>query len=88
MRAMACESSVALNPGPAVKHPNHRYVPSLLYSGDNNICCCQRQDHIAFPLPFSFFRSACTLHSGGHPELLQSAGRVDVFLCIHLSEPH
>lgn len=62
MRAVACESSVALNPEPAVQHPNHRYVPSLLYSRDYNICCCQRQDYIAFPLPFSFFRSACTLH--------------------------
>lgn len=55
MRAMACESSVALNPGPAVQHLHRRYGPSPLRDRDYNICCCQRHDHIALPLAFSLF---------------------------------
>lgn len=31
MRAMACESNVALNPWLAVQHPDCRYEPSLLF---------------------------------------------------------
>lgn len=70
MRATACESRVALKPRPAVQHPNHRYVPSLLYSRDYNICCCQkRQVHIAFPLPVSFFLSGCTQQQLWRPSM-------------------
>lgn len=54
MRAMACESSVALNPWPAFQCPDYRYVPSLLYSQDYNICCCQKKTR---PHRFSLGRS-------------------------------
>ena len=43
MRAMACESTVVLNPWPAVHHPNHRYMPLPSHSRDYNICCCQKK---------------------------------------------
>lgn len=75
MRAMACESSVVLNPWPAVHHPDHRYVPSLLYSRDYNICCCQKKGKAASLFPchsHSLCQPALCNTSGGLPELLQS----------------
>ena len=70
MRAMACESSVALKPWPAVQHPNHRYVPSLLYSRDYNICCCQKKGKTTSLFPcrsHSFCQAALCDSSGGLP---------------------
>lgn len=81
---MACESSVALNPWPTVQNPDCRYVPLLLYSWDYNICCCQkRQDHIAFPLPVSFFLSACILWRAS-----RAVAESDVFRYRHVLVRH
>lgn len=77
IRAMACESDVALNPWLAVWTANCRYVPSLLACWDCDICCCQkRQDHITFPSPVSFFLSALTLW-----RTFRAAAESDVRLC-------
>lgn len=88
MRAMACESSVALNPWPAVQHSSHRYVPLLLYSRDYNICCCQKKKGrttLLFPCQSHSFcqPTLCAAH-GSPPELLQS----DVFLCSYVTGRH
>ena len=70
MRAMASESSVALNPWPEVQHPGHRYVP-VTPAGDYNICCCQKKKKgggttLLFP---ERSRSLCELWRGLGSEL-------------------